>query len=260
MMETAVEKAAAASSAILVNPNPENWDDVLDNQAAFSDEARLKQQSSTQQETESGYREITTMPRMRKCYGWLTVKSNVLAALPWELQPPVIKVDKVNRFIQPDREYMAIVFEYIEEGENAVDAVQEVMDFFWLAGFCRTLSLLLKNWKSSVLVDLSDFAPPRGYGWTWHIYNRGPFSAPLLLQQVVNPPAPRPLRPSQLARITGPLPRKESPPVTVPRLVPGRITKLPANEARSPGPSFLQSTPPGIRDQVKEQQSDEKCM
>ncbi|KAH6627771.1 hypothetical protein F5144DRAFT_494056 [Chaetomium tenue] len=179
MMETAVEQAVAASRPILINANPTTWDDALDNQAAFSDEARMTQQSATQQEPEPGYRHITSTPRMKRCYGWLTLDSSAFSELPWQLRPPVTKVGKVERFIQPDKEYTAIVYEYVEEGENAVEAVQESMDFFWLAGFGFTLSPLEKNWKSGMLVDLSDIVPPRSYGWNQRLY--GQDSALLLL-------------------------------------------------------------------------------
>ncbi|KAK3296130.1 uncharacterized protein B0H64DRAFT_374261 [Chaetomium fimeti] len=241
MMEAAVEQAAAASRPVVVNANPTTRDDALDNQAAFSDEARLEQQSSAQQEPGSGYRQITTMPRVKKCYGWLTLKSSVFTNLPWELKPPVIKVDKVERFIQPGKEYMAIVYEYVEEGENTVETLQEAMDFFWLAGFCRTLSPLLKNWKSSVLVDLCDVAPPRGYGWVERLYSRGPTSAPLLLKQAefvdVGPPMPRPPRASQLARFRTPLPRKQVPPARSPSQSPTPPPLTSPSASPSPPPT-----------------------
>lgn len=174
-----MEHAVEASRPILVNANPATWDDALDNQAAFSDEARMGQQLAAQQEPGAGYRQMTTVPRMKKCYGWLTLDSSVFSKLPWQLRPPVTKVGKVERSIQPGKEYTAIVYEYVEEGENDVAAVQEPLDFFWLAGFGFTLSPLEKNWKSSMLVDLSDIVPPRSYGWNQRLYGRD--SALLLL-------------------------------------------------------------------------------
>ncbi len=48
MMETAVEQANAASRPIQVIADPISWDDAVDNQAAFSDEARQKQPSPPQ--------------------------------------------------------------------------------------------------------------------------------------------------------------------------------------------------------------------
>jgi hypothetical protein len=95
----------------------------------------------------------------------------------------MIKVDKLTRFIERDKEYTAILYEYIEEGQNDADVVQEAVDFFWLVGFSFTLSQLPQNWKSGVLIDLCDIAPPRGYGWFEKSYRRGPYSAALMLQQ-----------------------------------------------------------------------------
>jgi hypothetical protein len=101
----------------------------------------------------------------------------------WHIMPPVMTVSKIKRFFSPDKDYMAIIYEYVEEAENQHDAVQEAMDFFWLAGFSRTLSPLNKNWKSGVLVDLSDIAPPRGYAWKDVLYRKGPASASMMLQR-----------------------------------------------------------------------------
>lgn len=81
--------------------------------------------------------------------------------------------------MSPDKEYMAIVYEYVEEGENDPDTVQQALDFFWLAGFSGTLSQLPQNWKSSVLIDLSDIVPPCTYGWHASCYK--PTPARLLL-------------------------------------------------------------------------------
>ena len=196
MMETAVERAAAASRPIQVIANPFYWDDALDNQAAFSDEARLKPPSPSQQESDPALgpdsnagaplRPVTAIPRMRKCYGWLALHSDALWGFPWWLRPPVLKVSKVSRCIQSDREYTAIVYEYVDEGENDAETVQEDLNFFWLAGFGRTLSQLAKNWKSGVLVDLCDIIrPPRGYGWHGQRYK--PISAAVLVQTMAGP-------------------------------------------------------------------------
>jgi hypothetical protein len=218
MMETAVEQAAASSRPIMVIANPSTWEDALCNQIAFSDEARLAQPSPDQLAPDSDLRPITSMPRLRKCYGWLTLKSEVFSGLSLKLAPPVLQVDKVTRFLHPGKgkEYMAIVYEYVEEGENDPDTIQQAFDFFWLAGFCTTLSQLPKNWVSGVLVDLCEIVPPRGYGWKWQLYRDGPYSAQAVVQQNVGtrtsafegpprtrPPKPPPARPSNLSVFFG---------------------------------------------------------
>ena len=185
MMQTAVEQAAAASRPILVNARPKTWDDAVANLAAFSDEARLKQPSPTDHGSESPrLRQISTMPRVKRCRGWLTLPGKVFGELRLSLRPPLVEVNRIKRFLSRDKEYIAIVYEYVEEGENDPDTMQKAMDFFWLAGFSRTYSPLLGNWKSGVLVDLSDIVPPRGYGWEAGLYESGPGSACILLKQL----------------------------------------------------------------------------
>jgi hypothetical protein len=189
MMEASLEQAAATSRPISVKANPRTWDDAVANQAAFSDQARLRQQQSpppslsAEPGPDSGLAQITTMPRMRKCYGWLTIKSNAFAELGMGLRSPHVKVDRVTRSISSSKEYTAIVYEYVEEGESNPDTLRQALDFLWLAGFSRTLSPLSKNWVSGVLVDLCDIVDPRGYGWDDDLYRKGPGVALMLLQQ-----------------------------------------------------------------------------
>lgn len=130
-----------------------------------------------------GLCQFSTMPRMKKCYGWLTIPGKAIWELPWSLRAPPVRVDKVKRSLAPDQEYIAIVYEYGEEGENDADTMQKVIDFLWLAGFDHCSSPHLRNWKGGVLVDLCDFAPPRGYCWQPKRYEKGPDSAHLLLQK-----------------------------------------------------------------------------
>ncbi|KAH6614514.1 hypothetical protein B0J18DRAFT_452162 [Chaetomium sp. MPI-SDFR-AT-0129] len=144
--------AAVASRPILVNAKPITWDDAT----SPADHGLVPP---------PGLRQISTMPRMKRCYGWLTILGNVFQELHWSLRPPPVQVDRIKRYLALDQEYIAIVYECVEEGENDPGTMQKVMDFFWLAGFSRTFSPLLGNWKSGVLMDLSDIVPPRGYGW-----------------------------------------------------------------------------------------------
>lgn len=124
------------------------------------------------------------MPRVRECCGWLTIRSKWLerSARSRRLLPPEITVDKVRRHLVSYPEYVAIVYEYVEEGENDPAAVQESLDFFWLAGFCGTRSQLAVNWMNGVLLDLSDIVSPCGYGWRDYMYQRGSDSALQMLE------------------------------------------------------------------------------
>ncbi|KAG7291120.1 hypothetical protein NEMBOFW57_001130 [Staphylotrichum longicolle] len=178
MIQTAGEQEAAASRAVLVNAKPTTWDDAVANLAAFSDEARLAQPARADHASvmPPRFHQVSTIPRMKRCYGWLTIPGHVLRELDWSLRPPPVQVDMIKRHLAFDREYIAIVYEFVEEGESDPDTVQKALDFFWLAGFSRTFSPLSKNWKSGVLVDLSDIIPPRGYGWKADLYEKGPGS------------------------------------------------------------------------------------
>ena len=193
MMETAVERATAASRPIHVLADPATRADALANQKAFCDEARRNQMvpppptaqqalgsaapgSDSPNDTPAApaaaaSRPITAVPRMRKCHGWLKIQSEMLNGIHSWLAPERIDLGmKCSRFMQGRREYTAVVYEYVEEGDNDAAAVQEALDFFWLAGFSTTISPLARNWKSSVLVDLSDVVPPRGYAWREEFY------------------------------------------------------------------------------------------
>ena len=118
-----------------------------------------------------GVRAITKIPRMRKCYGWLTLPCGLFDGTPLWLQPPVLTFGmKLKRLMQPDQEYPAILYKYVEDGENDPSRVQEALDFFWLAGFSATMSPLARNWKSNILLDLSDIVPARGFGWKERYY------------------------------------------------------------------------------------------
>lgn len=64
------------------------------------------------------------------------------------------------------------LYEYIEEGDNTEDIVRQSLEFFWRTGFSFTISPLWRNWKSGILVDLSDVVQIRGYGWKQAYYGR----------------------------------------------------------------------------------------
>lgn len=176
MMEAAVEQAVTASKPILVNANPATQEEAIANLHAFSDESRLVGQS----EQNSRMRPVSSIPRMRKCYGWLSLNSKVFRGLSLTLRAPTLTVSKITRSILPDKEHIAIIYEYIEEDENSPAVVDEALEFFWLAGFSHTLSPAARNWKSGVLVDLADIVHPGGYGWIKQLY--GPRTARRILR------------------------------------------------------------------------------
>lgn len=165
MMAAAVERAASGSP-VMVNPNPKTKEDALANILAFSNEGRREQQPAQRPKP------ILSVPRMKKCYGWLTVDSTLFRGLSRELWPPVIYSGSVKRSMSYDQEYIALVSEFVEEGDNDPEVVQDVLDFLWEGAFAHTLSSAARNWKSSVLTDLGDIINPGDYAWKEHLYVR----------------------------------------------------------------------------------------
>lgn len=154
----------------------------MDNLLAFSTEGRQEQLVK-----DADAIEITSIPRMKKCFGWLKIDGEQFFKLHWRLRPEVVKLRNVaDRQILPDRQYFAIVYEYIPEGDNDRGQMQQVLDFLWRAGFDFCQSLRKENWKSGVLVDLSDIISPVGYSWHKNSYRRADASHAFL------PPPPPP--------------------------------------------------------------------
>ncbi|KAK0640839.1 hypothetical protein B0T16DRAFT_430841 [Cercophora newfieldiana] len=163
MLEAAVSEDKAGLGPILVNPAPADGKEAEANLLAFSNEGRA--QSATLPSTE-GFVRITSVPRMRQCLGWMRFTGEeLLARLPTRLHPPPIKVGRVERSISKHATYFAVVYEYVEEGLNDPDVVQEVLDFLWCVGFGHVPVTKVENWESGVLLDHSDIVHCNGAGW-----------------------------------------------------------------------------------------------
>lgn len=172
----AIEAALADHSPIQLYANPRSKYEALDNLSAFAKENIPANPSGTC----PVFTPLTRMPRFRKCFGWVRLSGDVFSRLHPRLSAPPEKVDKVERRILPDQEYLALVYEFIDEGPNDKAVVEDTATFLWLTGFSHTLSPLAKNWKSSVLIDMSDIVYAGGYGW--HLQEYGPkIAAELLL-------------------------------------------------------------------------------
>ncbi|KAM3555348.1 hypothetical protein MY1884_005635 [Beauveria asiatica] len=171
LMQAALTQDNPSLGPVLVNPHPWNWEEGYHNMLAFSDEWRrrglLDDCASSPKET------ITSMPRMRKCYGWTKIKGETLYQLPLLWRPPHLRIERTSRQIQSDMEYTALVYEYVEEGENDEAAIEESLNFFRAAGFSHTRISLARNWKRSVLIDMSDIIYAGGFGWKrWNLTAR----------------------------------------------------------------------------------------
>ncbi len=79
--------------------------------------------------------------------------------MPRDLRSPILYSDKTQRGFEPEALYTAIVFEFVEQGENDPRVMRKVVDFLWLVGFCFPSSLE-RNWESGVLLDHSDIVHP----------------------------------------------------------------------------------------------------
>ena len=77
--------------------------------------------------------------------------------------PPTITVGNVRRQIDPDQEYVALVYEFVPEGEKNPEATQSALDFFWLAGFDYIQTPRWDNWADGVLLDLAEIMHPFAY-------------------------------------------------------------------------------------------------
>ncbi len=173
MMVAAVEDALAGFSPIVVYENPKTWAEASHNTLAFSNEARSR---NTEPPTEgSGFKVIDSFPRIPQCYGWLNFDINLLFNLDPKMRrkvlPDVVYVEKVDRMFRPNSNYIGVVYECIEDGEND-NAITNVVLSLHLAGFHYNGTALRQNWKSGVLIDHSDIVNPRGFGWFEGTYKR----------------------------------------------------------------------------------------
>ena len=187
MMQAALSPDSAELGPILVDPSPSTKEAALANLLAFSNEVRLQQSTPF----DSSLSPVKSIPRLRQCYGWLQLTGDdLLRLLPRRLYPPEYDVSKIKRYIDPDVCYTAVVYEFVEEARNNRKVVQEVLDFFWRVGFSHVLIPMACNWKSGVLVDLSDIIYPKGYGWSVKRFGSARVRRMNPLKQILRWPAP----------------------------------------------------------------------
>ncbi|KAL7963226.1 hypothetical protein V8C34DRAFT_267572 [Trichoderma compactum] len=167
MMETAI-----ANDPVLINQRPYGRVDAHDNYFSFSEEnAIAKLGLSADSETlPEGSILITDMPRMVKCYGWVKFNSDMLEGLSINMQATHDEPQKVSKLVGSHMDCIAIVYEFIEEGQNSMVKVGKVDNFLWFAGFAYANEPEEKSWRSSVLVDHSEIIHLRGYGWNEEDY------------------------------------------------------------------------------------------
>ncbi|KAF1732024.1 hypothetical protein CRV24_008217 [Beauveria bassiana] len=165
-MHEALRPETADKGPVRILPAPEDRSECRANLMAFCDEQRAIQKQHPKHED---LEDVTSMPQLRRCYGWMKVTSAQLKAkIPRKRWPPFVDCGKVVRGLDRptnEKEYLAIVYEYIEESENVAETMQETINFLHNAGFHFCLSSMLRNWKNSMLVDHSDIIHVGGNGW-----------------------------------------------------------------------------------------------
>lgn len=137
---------------IRVRAKPISRRQAIVNLHAFSDEGR----SEPLLKDAADCIEVSEMPRTRKCYGWLKIKSEDAGGM--KLKPGPIRMRNWEREVEPGQTYYAIVYEYIPEAENDLERVAATLDFCWRAGL--EASSKIDNWSDGVLLDMSDLIPP----------------------------------------------------------------------------------------------------
>lgn len=140
---------------------------MLENMFAFCVERR-NANTTADSGSDSQKKRVSDMPRMRKCYGWITISGHdIFGQLPFKWWPPHLVLEKKRRLLTRDGVYTALVYEYVEEGDNSEALIENSPTFFREARFSHTRSSLARNWKQSVLIDISDIVYPGGFGWVY---------------------------------------------------------------------------------------------
>ncbi|KAH7016477.1 uncharacterized protein B0I36DRAFT_337835 [Microdochium trichocladiopsis] len=155
-------RSCSQHGRILPHGNPATREQALENLLAFSDDVQ-QQQRLRDLATPSTFT-IENCPRLRRCYGWTIVTSR--CSVQVELDDGKKKV----RTLVPSMQYLAIVYEYIEESTMSQDQdkakrqreVQIQLDFLWTVGFSFRLPLREVDWCGGVMLDMSVLIPP------WH--------------------------------------------------------------------------------------------
>jgi hypothetical protein len=160
-------QAALKASPVLVDVHPQTPEAARANLLAFADESRTLQNATRAGTDGLVLFTETEMPRMRQCYGWMRFTGQeLLDRLPSQLCPPSrFKVGKVERSIDENASYTAIIYEFVESSENDPVVVQKVLDFLWCVGFSHVPVTKAENWTSGILLDYSDITHHDGYGW-----------------------------------------------------------------------------------------------
>ncbi|KAL6802794.1 hypothetical protein GGI42DRAFT_325184 [Trichoderma sp. SZMC 28013] len=169
MIRSVVE---TSTEPIYLKREPKSWKDAARNLHAFS----------TEGSREPRYRDapdsipvtISSLPRFRECFGWMSISGAELCNLDSKLRPHGVVLDRVKRVIWPWESYFAIVYELISPDDQPSmqtrDLMQAQIDFFWRAGFCM-IERRQVNWKGGILLDVADIVSPWLMEWEPMLYD-----------------------------------------------------------------------------------------
>lgn len=166
MIQAAID---CADEPIYLNPRPKTKKHALINLQNFSAECRNREKLKKLPNAVP----YTSLPPIKKCFGWTKVSGQELWKLSPNSRPPTYDLDHVRKDIWPQKEYFAIVYEFIPEGCLDKNVVQSQLDFYWLVGFCFTPTMRPDNWKGDgILIDMADLICPWHAGWSIGSYYR----------------------------------------------------------------------------------------
>ena len=102
--------------------------------------------------------------RIRKCLGWVRLLGADFVSLNNTIEIDEYAESKGEgsaSYIQADREYFGIVYEYIPSAKLERDAVQRQLDFFHHIGFESCQGAKEQNWQGpGILLDFGDYNAP----------------------------------------------------------------------------------------------------
>ncbi|KAG6292384.1 hypothetical protein E4U45_006966 [Claviceps purpurea] len=173
-MRFAIENS---SDTIWLHPDPKTHHEGLYNLHAFSDEGRSRQRYRDM----PGAVTYSTAPRLRECYGWMSISGQDVLTMYKALRPSILSFDRRGqgrRQFFPAQQYYALVYEYIPNTEASsvadldVDVVQPQLDYLWLGGWCLTM-MKRDNWGGDgILLDMADVMSVFHRGWHKWLYSR----------------------------------------------------------------------------------------
>ncbi|KAK0655507.1 hypothetical protein B0T16DRAFT_397138 [Cercophora newfieldiana] len=169
MQKASQQRNETGRPAVYINPEPKTHQDALANLAILSGECCDENLQSNRRKP------LTLNIRTSQCFGWFEVQPRIVLALfkklPRKEYKLVPQLQRACDGLDGSERYVAVVYEYVPEGDLDAEIVQRHLDFFYLAGF-GLMPFREQNWRGNVLVDHSDLIPPHIVKWWKPHYGR----------------------------------------------------------------------------------------